>query len=326
MLYDMAATDSQQVRDVIAKIYNRAWVDLGRIEENLLSLHEPLTPEMRLSLFQQMKWLINVDRYFATHGHREGGNLYVSHHSLCVCPIFGTLGALLLYRNLFGMPRLFERPYLAGWFTHYRYVMPRNDNERFFAHGNIESGGPITGVGCMDVKTMVDAVAMLTRHPLEKHINGWDAWLAEADTASQLDDKGVDDIFGKGIGVCIPIFLALGWYKPSAPEVKWDELPPTMIFEGEGEVVMNSDWDQSATSLYFACGVRDVVTRHRAGHLRIMKAGRVLLGSPAERRGDHAQPTGSWGNVVVVGDKWHQWWIRAIGHPHGMDQNIVINR
>lgn len=326
LLYDMAAANSKQVRDTITDIYDCAWEDLDRIEENLLSLHEPLTPKMRLSLSQQMKWVVNVDRYFTAHGYQEGGNLYASHHSLCVCPIFGTLGTLLLYRNIFGMPRLFERPYFFGWFTHYRYVMPRNDSEGFFAHGSIESGGPITGVKSMDVKTMVDAIAMLTRHPLEKYINQWDAWLTEADTEVQLDDERVDEIFKKGIGVCIPIFLALGWYNPMAPETKWDELPLTQIFEGEGEVVMNSDWSEGATSLYFTCGVRDVTTRHQAGHLQIMKAGKVLLGSPAVRRGDHGAPKPSWGNVVVVGDKWPQWWMRAIGHPRGMDQHIIINR
>lgn len=326
LLYDLAAADSQEAREAIAQVYGQAWKDLERVEENLLSLREPLTPQMRLDLCQQTKWLLNVDRYFAAHAGKHGGNLYVSHHSLCVCPIFGTLGALMLYRNVLGMTRLFERPYFADWFTHYRQVMPHADTEGFFSHGSVETGGPITGVGCTDVKTLVDAVAMLTRHPLEKHLNAWDKWLAKANAREDFEDARLEEVFAEGIGVCLPIFLALGWYEPGAPETPWEDLPMAALFDGEGEAVMRSGWGENATSLYFACGVRDVVTRHQPGHLQLMKGGKVLLGSPAVRKGDHAQPVPSWGNVVAVGKEWPQRWIRATGHPRGMEERLVINR
>ncbi len=325
MLYDLAAADDPSVAAKIGEVYDGAWADLDRIEEALLSLREPLTACMRVSLHQQATWLANVDRYFSAHAGASGGNLYVSPSSLCVCPIFGTLGALILYRNVFGMRRLLERPYVGGWFRHYRGVMPARDPEGFFAHGAIETGGPITGAGCMDVKTMVDAVAMLAREPVEKRLRGWDAWYDEAEAADTSDARA-EEMFATGVGAVMPLFLALDWYDRDAPEAALEDLPTAAYFDGEGEVVMRSGRDEQAAEVYFACGARDVVTRHHAGHVQIVKAGRVLMGSPAARLGDHAQPVPSWANTVVVGDEWAQWWMRSVGHPCGCDQHIILNR
>ncbi len=325
MLYDLAAAEDEGVRERIGEVYDGAWADMDRVEEALLSLREPLTPCMRVSLHQQATWLANVDRYFSAHAGESGGNLYVSPHSLDEVPIFGTLGAMLLYRNVFGMGRLLERPYVSGWFRHYRGVMPTRDPEGFFAHGAMESGGPITGLGSMDVKTMIDAVAMLAREPVEKGLRGWDAWYDEAGAAGTKEARA-EEMFAEGIGAVLPMFLALGWYDREAPEAAMEDLPAAVHFEGEGEVVLRTGRDEHAAEVYFACGPRDVVTRHHAGHVQIVKGGRVLMGSPAARLGDHAQPVPSWANTVVVGEEWAQWWMRSVGHPRGCDQRLLLNR
>jgi hypothetical protein len=56
-----------------------------------------------------------------------------------------------------------------------------------------------------------------------------------------------------------------------------------------------------------------------------MQAGRLLLGTGA-LGADHGQPVPSWGNTVVVGDRWRQWWQTNAGHPRGFRQNQVMRR
>ena len=324
-LYDLAGADSEAVRQQFLSLYPRAWEDQDRREESLLVLREPLTPGMRASLHQQAVWLLNIDRYFSAHAGTRGGNYYQGIHSFCVCPVFGTLGAHILYRNVFGMPRLFERPHFRGWFTHYRYVQPPDSPACGLARGGLACGGPTTGRDFAQVNSMVRAVAGLCRHPLEKGLMDWDQRIAALDGDATLGDTEVDALL-EGVGVCVPLFLALGWYEPTEPTVQRTDLPPTALFDAEGHVAMRTSWDDTATSLVFACGPRDCSDRFRAGHIRLTRGDDVLLTAPSARRGDHGQAVPSWANTVTVGDSWQPWWMRGVGHPRGMEERLVLNR
>ncbi|OGV67293.1 MAG: hypothetical protein A3K19_25590 [Lentisphaerae bacterium RIFOXYB12_FULL_65_16] len=324
-LYDTAVARTPELRAQVETLYPNAWEDLDRREENLLALREPLTPGMRASLFQQATWLMNVDRYFMAHAGAHGGDYYQSMHSFCICPIFGTLGAHTLYRNVFGMPRLFERPHFQGWFTHYRYAAPPFGENPCCVKGTVTSGGPHTGRDQVMVSTMIRAVSGLARHPLEKHLDDWDQTLTALDGASTLTDAEVDKLFD-GAGVCLPLYLAWGWYEPLAPAVPFVALPPAALFDGEGHVSMRGSWANDATHLLFVCGARDCSPRFQPGHLRLSRGDDTLLAAPSARRGDHGQPVPTWGNTVVVGDDWMPWWMRAVGHPRGMTERRVVNR
>jgi len=324
-LNDMAAGDNPSLQPRVKEAYGTIR-DLNYLEETLIGLDEPLTPQMRCQLSELVKWLVNVDTYLEAHAGKSGGNLYHGCQSWCVCPLFGTLGGYVMLANVFGMKSLLSQPYLSGWFTHYRYVYPRYHRPGEFAPGTVASGGPQSGRDFLSAKTMLSAVAALTRNPLEKKLLGWSEWIGKLNTRADLGEEEVDRIFHHDVNALVPLFLALGWFEPDAPEMSYDELPPSQLFDGEGEVVMQSGWDQNATSVYFACGVRDLVYRQHAGTLRIMKAGETLVSEPwIMRSGDHAQPVPSWGNTVVVGDEWQQWWRRGVGHRRG-EEFMRLNR
>ncbi len=125
-------------------------------------------------------------------------------------------------------------------------------------------------------------------------------------------------------GVSVPMALALGWYDPKTPEVTWNEVPPTALFNVEGWAAMRSGADAKTTEVSFVSGVRDHTTRTKPNHFTIIKAGQYLIGTPA-LLADDGNNTGAWGNSVVIDDDWRDQWAMNLQHPRD-GEHLVINR
>ncbi|MBM4048761.1 MAG: hypothetical protein FJ279_26965 [Planctomycetes bacterium] len=205
------------------------------------------------------------------------------------------------------MERIFEKTFLQGYFTHFDFVMPRHDLSRHLG------GGP-------RYTPMKQIGAALALHPLEKRLNRFNEVVKELTEAPQ---ERCDELLDKEANFSVPLMLALGWLDLDAPEVGWDELPPSAFFDGEGAVTMKSGWDENLTDIYFVSGLRDVCYRVQPNHFQVFKAGRALLGTAA-LHGDHGNPVPYWGNTVVVGNDWPEWWGQ-MWHPR-MDERKVVNR
>jgi hypothetical protein len=282
------------------------------LAESLLALEEPLTPRTRAILNQQMMWLANVEQYFGAHAGRRGGNWWLTTRTGCSCPLNSFGESFLFFRNAFGMKRLLEENFVGGTYTHLEYVKPLYDVKRFYLGGF--SGSQIQW-----------AVSALSRQPVEKYRNGFDQWIAEMNSPMpEAEEKSVDKLMAQPQGLVLPLFLAFGWYEPSAPEVAWEELPPSALFDVEGEAAALSDWRDDSTWVYFGCGVRDVAYHNQPSHFEVMKAGQVLMGSGSLLPED-GSPAPAWGNVVVVGDDWPLRWKANVGHPR-MGEFPVMDR
>ena len=316
-LADLAALDSPEARDRITKQFSGSLGNTSNLAESLLALSEPLTPQMRAVLDRQMMWVLNVDRYFAVHAGKRGGNWWTSERTGCCCPLHGVARAFLFYRQAFGLDRVFERPAMGGLFTHHAYVHPRFDARGYFP--DFLAGGEGRGSAVMR-----DVVPSLAKQPVEAAQRDWKGWIEQLQ-APGLPAGQVDKLFAAPLGDLVPWFLALGWFDPASPQVRWEELPPTVLFDGEGEVVMHSDMGPDLTRVHFQCGVRDIVYRGQPSHFEVMNAGQILIGTGALGN-DHVNPTPSWGNVVAVGNDCLDWWRCNIGHRRGMDQHLVMNR
>ena len=179
-----------------------------------------------------MMWVLNVDRYFDVHAGMRGGNWWLSERTGCCCPLHGVARAILFHRNVFGIKRFFERPAMGGLFTHHEYVHPRFDKGGYFSHFLSRGEGRGSAV-------MRDVVPSLAKQPVELADRGWKRWAEQLEQPS-LSREDTARLFAAPLGDVLPWFLALGWFDPSAPTVRWDEMPPTVLFDGEGEVVMHS--------------------------------------------------------------------------------------
>ena len=316
-LADLAAHSSSERQAQIQREHAGSLGAMRVLAEHLLALAEPLSIKERAVLDREMMWLLNVDRYFDIHAGTRGGNWWLSERTGCCCPLHGVARAFLFHRNVFGMKRFFERPAMGGLFTHHEYVHPRFDKSGYFPHFLSRGEGRGSAV-------MRDIVPCLAKQPVELADRAWKGWVEQLEQPS-LSQKDADQLFAAPLGDVLPWFLALGWFDPSAPQVRWDEMPPTVLFDGEDEVVMHSDMTADQTRIYFTCGVRDMIYRGQPSHFEVMKAGRILIGT-GSLQSDHGQPTPSWGNVVAVGDECLDWWRSNVGHRRGMDQHLVINR
>ncbi|MEX2579867.1 MAG: hypothetical protein WD342_12485 [Verrucomicrobiales bacterium] len=318
-LQDMRALDSEEALEGMRNDYDESLGNSDVLAESLLSIREPLTPRMRAVAARHGKWQGNVRRYFAAHAGRRGGNWWLTHRTGCCCPLHGVARSMLFTWNFFAMDDMFDDVAFGGLFTHHAYAHPY-ENKRgalpSFLHGG-------EGRGSCVMRSVVPAIA---RNPLLPDRGIW------SDIVRHLQDPEADDAdvlaaldgYPEHAAV-VPLFIALGWYDPEVPEVALEELPPTILFDGEGEAVMQSDWTPDRTRLYFASGPRDMIYRWHAGHLEIMKNGELLLGSGSLGT-DHGQPTPAWANTVVVGDDWQQWWLSGMGHRRGMNQLQVMDR
>ena len=331
-LYDIAAKDSEETRDKLGKFFARHRGNMNLFPWTLAPLEEPLSPNDRALLSEMMMWETNLERYFDTHCGRRGGTWWLNPWTSCQCPLQGMFVTFLYCRNFFDEPRLFEKKFFSGFLTFHRYVDPHNDKHGLIPKRRGPSGEPFQWMQ-----------ASLCGHPLEKKNYRWDEWVRKLEgKMAKPEGRVVDELFGLGgmpfvgslrggvdhfvTGVSVPLALAFGWYKPGAPEVGWEELPPTALFDVEGWACMRSGWDKDATELSFISGVRDHAYRHHPNHFTILKAGEFLINT-SSLFGDDGNSTPCLANVVAVGKDWTDRWRINLQPQHPRQKEYcVINR
>jgi len=301
--------------------------DMNVLAWTLAAMGDPPTPRERMLLWELMTWRVNAERYFTVHAGKRGGTWWLNHRTGCHCPFAGYAYGFLYLRHFFGEERLHERTFIRGFVTHARLTRPRQDVRGIF--------GPESPPG--EPQRWITHV--LSRHPLTETIYNWRPILDRLQQPEPPSKEELARCFffpdsannNLPVPFVLPLGLALGWYDPQMPQVGWEEMPPTVLFDGEGEVVMRSDYSPQATEVFFACGIRDHVYRHQPTHLMVMKAGEPLL-STASFWGDHGCPSlaisegNSWGNVVVVEPSdWQTRWKNNFFHPRG-EELALINR
>jgi hypothetical protein len=324
-LFDLVAATSGEADDEVEKLrefFNGYLGDMNVFPWTLASIEEPLTVRERALLWHIGMWLANIDRYFTLHQGKRGGRRWINERTACHCPYAGYGYSFLYLRNLFGERRFHGKKLIYGFLTHSELVRPVNDRRRMF--------GPVGPLG--EPMRWIDNV--LSKHPLEGRRYAWEKLIRGLEKG-EISEEEVDGLLEfkesasttKPMAFVVPIALALGWYDPEAPEVELGELPPTLFFEGEGDVVMRSDWGPTATEVIFRCGLRDHVYRHQPTHLLIVKRGEFLLGT-ASSYGDDGNPNPgkTWGNVVVVEPSdWRRRWGENLRHPRA-EEYCLINR
>lgn len=287
----------------------------------LAALDEPLSVRERAILWHIMSWLVNVERYFEVHAGARGGTRWLNARTGCHCPYAAYAYPFLYLRHFLDEPQFHDRVIVRGLITYCELVHPRRDNRRML--------GPVNPLG-EPIRWIDNA---LSKHPIGLHKYDWSK-LIDRLMAEDASDEEVDKLLyfaeeaasNRPMAFVVPVGLALGWYDPKLPGVRFDELPPTVIFDGEGEVVMRSDWSDELTEVWFACGVRDHVYRHQPTHLQIAKAGEFLLGTLSSYGDDgNPSPGKSWGNVVVIEPSdWLERWGNNISHPRAEEFPIIM--
>ena len=301
--------------------------DMNVFAWTLAALNDPPTERERILLWHLMTWTVNAERYFTVHAGKRGGTWWLNQRTGCHCPFGAYAFAFFYLRHFYGEERFHYRTFVRGFLTHARLSRPLND-----VRGLLGPPGP-------PGEPQRWLTFALSRHPLTEAIYGWRDLLKRLDNpeAMNREEWAKTMTFPTGqahnapVPFVLPLGLALGWYDPDAPQVSLDELPPTLFFDGEGEVVMRSDYGREATEVFFACGIRDHVYRHQPTNLMVWKAGEPLLGT-ASLHGDHGCPTlqisrgNSWGNVVVIEPSdWQTRLKHNLFHPRG-EENALINR
>lgn len=302
--------------------------DINMLPFTLMSFEEPLSPADRAMIYEiaVMQW--NFERYFETHQGIRGGLWWQNPWSWCYCPTQGIFLGFLFTKNFFGEERLFEKPLFRGYLTFMEFADPIQDKAKLLPARRRPSGEPW--------RWILTAVA---RHPLEKQEYGWDEWLAKMNgELPQPEQQAVDDLmFLKGMplagplsaaphhfntAVAVPFALALGWYDPEAPTVKWEELPPSVLFEKDGWAMLRSGWDAEATEIMFMSGIRDHTTRHQPNNLLLVRGGYFLLGTPSTW-GDDGNCIPAWGNTVVAGERWLPRWQLNLHAAQSLERALI---
>ncbi len=301
--------------------------DMDVFAWTLAAMSDPPSERERMLLWHLMTWTVNAERYFTVHAGKRGGTWWLNQRTSCHCPFGAYAFAFLYLRHFYGEDRYHYRTFVRGFLTHARLSRPLNDVRGLF--------GPPGPPG----EPQRWLTFALSRHPLTEAIYGWRNLLQRFNKDGTFSPDELEKIFAfptsagnnAPVPFVLPIGLALGWYDPNVTQVDFNELPTTLFFDGEGEVVMRSDYSKEATELFFACGIRDHVYRHQPTNLMVLKAGEPLLGT-ASLWGDHGCPTlqisrgNSWGNVVVIEPSdWQILWKQNLFHPRGEEQ-AIINR
>jgi DNA-binding beta-propeller fold protein YncE len=327
---DLVAADigenAQEVRQLREFLAARLG-DMNVFAWTLAAMGNPPSERERMLLWHLMTWTVNAERYFTVHAGKRGGTWWLNQRTGCHCP-FAAYGFAFFYlRHFYGEDRYHHRTFVRGFLTHARLSRPLNDARGLF--------GP-PGPPSEPQRWLTFA---LSRHPLTEAIYGWRKLLQRLNGEEPVNREELTKVLtfptsaanNSPVPFVMPIGLALGWYDPDAPQVQLDELPTTLFFDGEGEVVMRSDYSPQATEVFFACGIRDHVYRHQPTNLMVLKAGEPLLGT-ASLWGDHGCPSlqisrgNSWGNVVVIEPSdWQTRWKHNLFHPRGEEQ-AIINR
>jgi len=333
-LFDMVASVPGQAPEEVRrlhKFFHRYLGDMNVLPWMLAALSEPLTPRERAILWHLGMWLLNAERYFDLHQGRRGGRRWLNIRTGCHCPYGAFAYSFLYLRNFLKEPRFHEKKIIWGFINHSSLARTIHDRRRICGR-EADKNPPPNGE---PIKWIDD---MLAKHPLEKwrymEKFGFRRLIQRLEAEGTTPDE-VDELLSyppqassnNPVPFVVPLGLALGWFDPEAPEVRQDELPPTMIFDVEGDVIMRSDWGPDATEVFFTCGIRDHVYRHQPTHLRIGKAGEFLLGEAASIADDgNPGPGKSWGNVVVIEpSKWLERWGENFWHPRG-EEYCLINR
>ena len=323
ILFDFAAASLGDVPEVQRlRDFFRGYIgNMDVFPWTLAALDEPLSVRDRAILWHIMSWLVNVERYFAVHAGRRGGTRWLNPRTGCHCPYAGYAYPFLYLRNFLDEPQFHDRLIIGGFITYCELIHPRRDNRRML--------GPINPLG-EPIRWIDNAIS---KHPIGQHKYDWSK-LIERLMAEDATDEEIDKLLffaeeaasNRPMAFVVPLGLALGWYDPKAPSVKFDELPPTVLFDGEGEVVMRSDWSDELTEVWFACGVRDHVYRHQPTHLQIAKAGEFLLGTLSSYGDDgNPNPGKSWGNVVVIEPSdWLERWGNNLSHPRAEELPVIM--
>lgn len=303
--------------------------DINVYPFTLMSLEEPLSPADRALVYRLAIMHNNLERYFQAHTGTRGGTWWQNPWSWCYCPTQGLFLSLLYTKNFMGEDRLLEKPYLRNYLTFMQHADPISDRDGLLPALRRPSGEPWRWI-----------LTATSRHPLEKWEYGWDEWLQKMEGPLPNEGQAVDDLMAcKGMplagplsaaphhfntAVSVPVALALGWYDPTAPTVKWSDLPSTALFDVDGWATMRSGWDQDATEVTFVCGARDHTTRHQPNHLTVFRAGHYLLGTPA-LWSDDGNCSPSWGNTVVAGETWQRRWQTNL-FPVRSESRSLIDR
>lgn len=327
-LVDMAPDDLRSSLPLYAHLKARRG-DMNVPTWTLLTLEEPLTPADRALVWRISILASNLEQYFTTHQSPRGGTWWQNPWTGCHCPMHGHELSWVYFSNFFDEPRIFDKPFFRGFLTFHRYLDPIEDKPRLLPARRGPNGEPWRWILCA-----------LSRHPLEKTLYRWDEWIAKLNGPLPDENQAVDKLFalegmpyvgplGGGVhhfvtGVSVPVALALGWYDPTAPTVKWEELPPAALFDADGWAALRSGWDADATEVFFNSGTRDHTPRGVPGHLMLWRAGEPLIGWPA-LWGDDGNNTPRWANTVVLGDQWLDRWRINLSLPRD-DEHLVLNR
>jgi len=323
VLYDMLAAKHPEIAR-----YRQALADgrhdSSRVADTLMAADEPLSPDERSFLDQQFRAFHNLVHYMQTHAGARGGNWWQGTRTNCGCSLQGVFRNLLHFQGFLGydLRKFFESRFFSGAFVHAEYAIPHLDRKRIIKRalalrspGHHGTGGRITAM----------LASHLTGNPAERAMYDADAWVEKMSGPLPGDEgQAVDELLAETNRFALPMLLALGWYEPGAARLDWDDLPRSILFDVEGEVCMKSDWGPSLTDVYFVSGARDVTYRVEPNHLRIAKAGEILLGTLA-LQGDHGDPVPSWGNVVLMGADPPERWRAAADWPR-MRERMLIDR
>ena len=287
----------------------------------LLMVREPLTPRDRAVLYNVAIELNNYDRYLAAHAGRRGGNWWHGTTTWCHCAITSVTRTFLWCRNFFGEKNFFERTNISGMLTLQAYAYPRYDTQNYMLFGSVrESTDKVNNTAAMRW-----ALSGLSRKPLEKTYYKEVYDCIDKLGAPMADEaRELDELLAKGSNAVIPLFLALGWLDPELKAVQWEEMPPSMLFEGEGAACMKSGWDRNMTDIYFVSGVKDTSYRVLPNHFTLFKAGRMVVGTA--QLGDHGEPVPFDGNCVRVGEEdGFADYLRRGGAYNRMEERFVTN-
>ena len=328
ILNDLMMSTSQAARQNLASGYakgNRyitdAQVDGNVFWDYFLTIKEPLKPRDRVVIDQVAREFNNYDRYFAAHAGSRGGNWFQGTQCMCRCPIHSMTRSFLWARNFFGEKHFMERTNIGGLLTLQSYAYPRYDTHAFLpSSGYRETMDPVN-----NTQAMRWALSGLSRLPLEKTYYKEVFDCIQKLNGPMTDEvRQVDALLEPGSRVVIPFYLAMGWVDPDLEGVQWEEMPPSMIFDGEGAVCMKSGWDKNMTDIYFVSGLKDISYRNLPNHFQVFKAGEMVVGTG--RPADHGCPVPLYGNSVRIGEDERFGGYLAMGWAYDrMDERFVAD-
>ena len=328
LLYDLLMNSSQAARENFEKIYRNKdnWVyrgDIisgGVIPDFLEAIKEPLTPQDRYIVWRVAMELNNYDAYFQAHAGSRGGNWFHGVGTNCHCPIHSMTRTFLLVRNFFGEKEFFERTNIRGVLSLLSYAYPRYDTHTFLvpsAFREFWTPDKIT-------QPMRWALSGLSRLPLEKtyYKEVFDC-IDKLNGPMKDEAKEVDALLDPSAYVVVPLYLAMGWVDPTLQATAWEEMPPSMFFDGEGAACMKSGWDKNMTDIYFVSGLTDISYRNLSNHFQVFKAGEMVVGTAGVY--DHGGPVQMYGNCAQVGDtdRFADYLVSGGGYDRGDERKVT---